>query len=118
MNFDVTLNTFGPIDFSALRAQKHGLVLLGESDPGLAWIQGVVNIIDVLQDALADRFGERLVYGTTDPDEADSIVAVCAQCAMPIARDTAGEEPTWVDVTCGDVCCGVEPNGAHTPKID
>jgi len=87
------------IDPVMLRAQKLGLVAMAADTSQPGWLLGVVNLIDALQDQLADQLGKRAVFGP---------------------RDEQGKAPVWVDATGGDVCpadiVDIDDGHGHVPQ--
>lgn len=92
------------IDPVMLRAQKFGLEVMAGELGQYGWLHGVVNLLDALQDELANLYGEPAVFGPHDENGDLTGVGWCRYCDVPIALDDRGETPVWVDATGGDVC--------------
>lgn len=101
------------VDPVLLRAQKFGLVSIYEDlgNPASCWIIGVVQLIDALQDALAETYGEQDVFGPMGADGELVGVDRCVYCGAPIAFDVSSDDAeydgVWIDATGGDAC-GIE----------
>ena len=109
-----TEHFFAGVDWPLLSQQKVTLVEyihqrrealedLAESDPVIADLDGILNLLDAIQDFAADEFG----FTTYFPAEEYPSIGNCVVCHKPL-YDHMG--PTFVDDTEGDIC---EDNQPH-----
>lgn len=79
--------TLPSVDWVALRRQKEALLFVSEGGRRPAWSEGLLSMLDCIQDSAATALGEAVVFGVSLPGGSE---AHCEFCVKSVIVDEDG----------------------------